>query len=62
MAALIANIGFKSDIEKPLKLLTQVQFDGQPSLVHDAAFAMMQDVLSWVWSGLRMAVFRCECA
>jgi hypothetical protein len=53
-------MGFRSDIEKPLKLLTQVQFEGQLSLVHAAALAMMQDVLSCVWSGVRMEVLRCR--
>jgi hypothetical protein len=45
-------------MEKPLKLLTQVQLEGQSSLVHAAALAMMQQVLSCVCSGLRMAVLR----
>ena len=58
MAAFIANMGFRSDMEKPLKLLTQVQLEGQSSLVHAAALAMMQQVLSCVCSGLRMAVLR----
>jgi hypothetical protein len=51
-------MGLRSDTEKPLKLLTQVQLEGQPSLVHAAALAMMQVVLSCVWSGLRIDVLR----
>ena len=58
MAAFIANMGLRSDTEKPLKLLTQVQLEGQPSLVHAAALAMMHVVLSCVWSGLRIHVLR----
>jgi hypothetical protein len=58
LAAFIANMGLRSDTEKPLKLLTQVQFEGHPSLVHAAALAMMQAVLSCVWSGLRIHVLR----
>ena len=60
MAALIANIGLRSDRENPLKLLTHVQFEGQPSLVQAAALAMMQEVFSCVWSGVRMEVLRCR--
>ena len=60
LAALIANMGLRSDMENPLKLLTHVQFEGQPSLVQYAALAIMQEVLSCVWSGLRMAVLRYE--
>jgi hypothetical protein len=56
----MANIGLRSVTEKPLKLFTQVQLLGQPSLVQDAALAMMQVVLSCVWSGFRIEVLRCN--